>query len=71
MATRFGPTGEFPRGKHDESDEGELQIGVRVEKSIVVVNFGKPIAWLGMPPAQARELAQLLLSNADKAALVQ
>lgn len=64
----FGATGKFPQGKVQDSDEGELRMGVAYDKlnGIVRVEFGKPVAWLGLPPPEARQLAQLLLANAAK-----
>lgn len=67
----FGATGRFPRGKLHESDEGELQIGVTVNQGTVIVAFGKPVAWLGLTPQMARDLAASLIARADKAARVQ
>lgn len=69
--TPFGATGKFPRGKIHESDEGELRIGVTVKQGTVIVEFGTQIAWLGLTPQIARELADALLARADEAARVQ
>jgi hypothetical protein len=62
----IGPTGGFPQGKLNDDDEGELRMGVAYDKldGIVRVEFGKPVAWLGLPPPQAIQLAQLLLRHA-------
>lgn len=62
----FGATGSFPQGKVEDADEGELRMGVAYDKlnGIVRVQFGKPVAWLGLPPPEARQLAQLLLLHA-------
>jgi hypothetical protein len=62
----FGPTGEFPQGKLDDTDEGALKIGIAYDKldGIIRVEFGKPIAWLGLPPPEAVGLARLLLRHA-------
>ena len=68
---RFGPTGKFPRGKLHESDEGELRIGVTVKQGTVIVVFGKEVAWLGLPPQVARDLAASLIERADEAAKAQ
>jgi hypothetical protein len=61
----LGPTGEFPDGKLDETDEGELQIGITHREGQVILAFGKSIAWLGFPPAQARAMAAAFLQHAD------
>jgi hypothetical protein len=62
----FGATGEFPQGKLDDTDEGALKIGVAYDKlnGIVRVEFGKPTAWIGLPPPEAIQFAQLLLRHA-------
>lgn len=69
--TPFGATGRYPRGKIHESDEGEIQIGVTAMRGTVVIAFGKEIAWLGLPPQQARELAAEIVKRADEAAKAQ
>jgi hypothetical protein len=62
MESRPGATGEFPFGKLDNSDEGELTIGIDADiHGNVRLEFGKPVAWLAMPPAQAASFARLLL----------
>jgi hypothetical protein len=63
---RLGPTGKFPRGRADASDEGELQVAMAVDRAqgIVRIAFGKPTAWIGLGAADARAFAQLLLAKA-------
>jgi hypothetical protein len=64
-----GATGKFPQGHLNDSDQGELRMAVGFDKldGIVRVEFGKPVAWLGLPPPEARQLAQLLLRHAGPA----
>lgn len=71
MWTPFGATNRYPRGRLNETDEGELQMGVAVDQGTVILAFGKPIAWLGLTPAIARDLAQTLIHRADEAAKAQ
>jgi hypothetical protein len=60
-----GATGDFPDGKLDETDEGGLAFGVGHDaQGYVRIDFGKPVAWMAMPAAQAVELARLLLRHA-------
>jgi len=55
-----GPTGEYPRGKIKEDDEGELQIRIGRLDDCVVMDFGKPTAWVAFPPKQALDIAESL-----------
>jgi len=67
---KFGPTNDFPEGKHDNRDQpgkpdlGGLQIGITHDSECVIMNFGYPIDWLGMSPERAESLAMLLLHHA-------
>lgn len=73
MAKPFAPlgsTGEFPRGNLEEGDKGALRLGVTVYRGTVIMAFGESVEWIGMTPATARELAQILLLRADAAAKV-
>ena len=65
---KIGATGEFPNGKLNDADEGELAIGVAIdkEKGVVLLEFGKPVNWLGLYPAQAREIAAILIAKAGE-----
>jgi hypothetical protein len=56
----LGATGQHPQGKLDATDEGEIKIAVGTQGGKVVVAFGKPVAWFGLDPAQARALAESL-----------
>ena len=67
MAKRkFGATGKFPEGKINANDEGEIQFGITNNGSEVILNFGKPVKWLGIPPDKARNLAAILIKHADQ-----
>lgn len=65
----IGATGKFPQGKLDDTDEGELKMAIAYDKlnGVVRLEFGKPVAWLGLPPPEAKELAEKLLWHARKA----
>lgn len=61
----FGPTGKFPRGKLGPDDDGELQFGVAHDsRGTVIINFGKPVEWVGMPATTAITMARALLKHA-------
>lgn len=61
-----GALGTFSEGRLDRSDEGDLVMAIAADKKagIVRVDFGKPVAWLGMPRAQALGLADSLREKA-------
>lgn len=61
---KFGPTGKFPRGKFNANDEGALQLGVAHRDKTVIINFGKPIAWIGLDADGAIEFAKLITRHA-------
>lgn len=63
-----GATGEFPEGQLSKSDEGAIQFAVGVKDGKVVLDFGTPVAWVGMNPQQAADLATLLMKRAREAA---
>jgi hypothetical protein len=62
---RPGSTGQFPHGKLTPQDEGGIRFMVGSKDGVVIVDFGKPVAWLGMPPSDARALAESLVKHAD------
>lgn len=65
-APKFGATGQHPMGSLDKSDEGEIAFGVASHRGKVIINFGKPVAWLGMDARQAAGLAALLIQHANR-----
>ena len=64
---KMGATGRFPRGKINAGDEGELRMAVGVTNKTVVVDFGKPVAWLGLDADTAEALGRLLMERAAEA----
>lgn len=62
---QFGATGNFPMGELDKTDEGEIAFGVTSHRGKVIIDFGKPVAWLGMDARQAASLAALLIRHAN------
>jgi hypothetical protein len=64
---RLGATGDFPDGKLCPQDEGEIRMMVGSDKDTgkVVIDFGeKPVAFVGMTPQQAVDVAQHLIRHA-------
>lgn len=63
----LGPTGKYPQGKLTPKDEGEIRIAVGSKDGKVVMDFGKPTAWIGMDPEQADAIADSLREHARAA----
>lgn len=63
-APQLGPTGRFPKGKLDSTDEGELRFAVAHRDGKVIVDFGSPVVWIGLDASDARQLAEILLRHA-------
>lgn len=62
----LGDTGRYPQGQLTPDDEGELKLAVTAKDGKVVVDFGKPVAWIGFDADQAIELAMTLARRAGK-----
>jgi hypothetical protein len=64
-----GATGRHPQGVLDAGDEGELTMAVAYDRlaGIVRLEFGTPVAWLGLPPPEAILLGESMIRNAKRA----
>lgn len=60
VGTPLGETGKFTDGALTPDDAGELRFAVTTAGGKVILAFGEPIEWIGMPPRVARELADAL-----------
>lgn len=67
-APLIGATGLHPEGKMTPQDEGSIQFAVGVKDGKVCVDFGTPVAWVGMNPGDALQLAETLIKRAREAA---
>ncbi len=61
----LGATGAFPAGKLHPTDEGELRLAVGHASGNVVIQFGKPVRWLGLPKAEALQFADMIRQHAE------
>lgn len=59
-----GATGDYPQGKLNADDEGGLRIAIGVKDGAIMLDFGKPTAWIGLDPGTAEALANNLLKHA-------
>src|SRR6267142_5374638 len=62
-----GPTGEFPEGKLNERDEGQLKMLISANEKMIQIDFGKPIAWFAMPKPEALTFAFNVLEKIGRA----
>ena len=66
IKAKVGPTGEFPEGKLNENDDGELAVGMTIDNGKVVMLFGTPITWIAFSPEQAIEFANQIIEKAKE-----
>jgi hypothetical protein len=62
---QLGATGEFPKGRLNDGDEGALKVAVGTENGVVKIDFGKRIAWIGLPKREAVAWASVILKHAE------
>lgn len=70
LLASLGATGKHPQGKLAPHDEGELQFAVGIRDGKVVLEFGKPIRWIGMDRHQARELGEMLIARSEQCLMI-
>lgn len=63
---KIGATGQFPAGRYNEQDQGEIAFAVGADKANakVLIKFGTPVGWLGMGADEAERLGDLLKEKA-------
>lgn len=62
---KAGPTGRFPQGKLTDTDDGEIGIAIGRKDGKIVMDFGKPTAWIGFDADQADQIAESLRVHAQ------
>lgn len=60
----LGATGDFPRGKFNNADEGELRLAVGLKDKTVIIDFGKSVAWIGMDREKANAIGRAIIEKA-------
>lgn len=61
----LGPTGEYPKGKLTEGDDGQLKLAIGTYKNNVILDFGVKISWIGMEKEDALNLADAIIKQAN------
>jgi hypothetical protein len=56
--------GEYPNGRLNGDDAGALAMAVGINNGKVVLQFPKPVSWIGMTPDETIGLAELLVKRA-------
>lgn len=59
-----GAVGAFPQGQLTKQDEGLIQFAIGEKDGKVVLDFGAPVAWIGMTPQEAADIATALFRRA-------
>ncbi len=61
-----GAFGAYSQGQLNDDDQGDLRMAVAYDPvdGIVRVDFGEPVAWLGLPPENAIALGEALIRRA-------
>lgn len=59
-----GPSGEFPRGKLKDDDQGELTIAIGVRERTLIIDFGPTMGWIGMDKKAALEFGSQIINRA-------
>lgn len=66
--------GKHPEGRANVNDEGAVAVAVSLADAptgcMVRIDFGKPTAWIGLPPQQAAQLASALMKYAREGGAV-
>jgi hypothetical protein len=66
---RLGATGNFPLGQINPEDQGEIAVGIAVDRTNqrIVMNLGpRPVKWVSMTTAEARAFGDALRKKATE-----
>ena len=63
-ALHLGATGNHPNGQLTPQDEGGLKYSIGTKDGVVVIEFGSPVSWIGLQPAESMALAEVLVKHA-------
>jgi hypothetical protein len=55
----------YPSGRIAADDDGELALAVAADhsKGVVMLSFGKPVTWIGLPASEVRQLCGMLMAK--------
>jgi hypothetical protein len=55
---------QFPRGKLNADDDGAIQTRIGVQDKTLIIDFGKPVVWIGLDKQGAIDFANTILKRA-------
>lgn len=55
---------KYPNGKLIGSDKGSVTFALEQKDGNVILDFGRSVTWLEMPPQRAEQLADMLKKHA-------
>lgn len=64
-AGTLGATQRLSEGQLNADDEGELRFAIGHRDGSVVLDFGKPVSWVGFPPTMANDLIRAIAVHAS------
>lgn len=66
IQSKPGATGNFPDGKLIEKDDGEIAVAFAVYQGRLIMNFGKPVAWIGFTRKEVENMITLLTAKLNE-----
>lgn len=60
----------YSQGRIASTDDGDLAMAVAADKAhgVVILDFGKQVSWIGLPPDEVVKLCKLLMKRAAEVA---
>lgn len=65
MKEKLGATGNFPKGKLNQDDGGELRTALYIKDNRLIIDYGKLVAWVGLDKKAALQYAQAIIAITD------
>jgi hypothetical protein len=62
---------EYSRGRIGPDDDGDIAMAVAADHKhgVVILNFGKLVSWIGLPPTEVDQLCAMLKEKSRELAL--
>lgn len=54
----YRPKPSYPRGKLNAHDEGQLRMAFAIKGNTLILDFGKPVAWIGLSLHEVTQLRE-------------